>query len=53
MKKDTYTSPQLTVHGDLRKITLQGANQALDCPQGAGNGAPGDTITPKTDCGFS
>lgn len=33
--KKTYASPQLTVHGDVRKITLQNGTSVTDVPQGS------------------
>jgi hypothetical protein len=32
--KKTYASPRLTVHGDVRKITLKNGDSFVDVPQG-------------------
>lgn len=32
--KKAYSKPQLTVHGDVRKITLQNGNEVTDVPIG-------------------
>jgi len=34
MQKKTYVAPQLTVHGDVRKITLQNGASVTDVPKG-------------------
>lgn len=37
MKKKPYTTPQLIVHGDVEKITLQGTVANADVPAGNNN----------------
>jgi hypothetical protein len=34
MQKKTYAAPRLTVHGDVRKITLQHGHSVTDVPKG-------------------
>ncbi len=44
MNKKPYTTPQLTVHGDVEKITLQGGLENADVPLGTTDSAyaPGE-----------
>jgi hypothetical protein len=37
--KKPYATPDLTVHGDVEKITLQGQEQNADTPAGNANTA--------------
>lgn len=39
MNKKPYTTPQLTVHGDVENITLQGGVDNADVPMGAAGSA--------------
>ena len=41
MEKKIYTTPELTVHGDVEKITLQGGATSTDMPQGTPVGPAG------------
>lgn len=47
MKKD-YTTPQLTVHGSVEKITLQPAPNSKPCAGGDAFGLAG-----QSECGIS
>jgi hypothetical protein len=38
-KRKPYASPELTVHGDVGEITLQGGASNKDMPTGANNSA--------------
>jgi len=56
-EKKTYTSPRLTIHGDVEKITLNstytnadtqsGIGNTAFCVQGPGTGAPGEVLCPS------
>lgn len=48
--KKPYTTPRLTVHGDVEKITLQGSEANADVIGGAGGSAyaPGQGGGPVT-----
>ena len=37
--KKVYSTPELTVHGDIEKITLSGSLEHADTPGGAANTA--------------
>jgi hypothetical protein len=39
MHKKPYTTPRLTVHGDVEKITLQNGLDNADTPAGANDSA--------------
>lgn len=39
MEKKVYTKPELTVHGDIEKITLNGNLANSDVPNGASSTA--------------
>ena len=39
MQKQTYTAPELTVHGDVEAITQLGSQPNADLPAGANNTA--------------
>ena len=39
MNKKPYTTPKLTVHGDVEKITLNGTVENTDTPSGSNNSA--------------
>lgn len=41
MSKKFYTTPQLTVHGDVEKITQQGGSKQTDVPVGTPVGPDG------------
>lgn len=44
IEKKTYEIPQLTVHGTVEDLTLQGGGALADIPIGAGDPiGPGDT----------
>jgi hypothetical protein len=38
-KLKTYSAPELTVHGDIERITLQGGAANRDMPSGPNNSA--------------
>ena len=40
MNKKPYTTPKMTVHGDIEEITLQGVLQNADVPIGTNNAFP-------------
>ena len=40
MNKKPYTTPKMTVHGDIEEITLQGVLQNADVPSGTNNAFP-------------
>ena len=51
--KKPYTTPRLTVHGDVEKITLQGSEANADVINGAGGsayapGAGGGPVPPTS-----
>lgn len=39
MEKKEYLKPELTIHGDIEKITLNGVQSDSDVPQGPNNTA--------------
>lgn len=41
--KKTYMSPELTIYGDVEKLTEQGGSTAIDVP--IGTPVPGDVAT--------
>ena len=44
--KKAYSTPELTVHGDIEKITLSGVLMNADTPMGDPNTADCDNINP-------
>ena len=49
MNKKPYTTPKMTVHGDIEEITLQGVLQNADVPSGTNTAfPPGDGGAPTS-----